>query len=141
MPQWISDLIAINPWLGLNVLIIIGVGIAWKYLKPPTKGMNHFLQDWNGEPDRKGVPARPGVMQRLQTIDESGTRTDLWMEKYGPIIDKLDHEMHPNGGGSLADAVNRTEKALGDHIAACPPVQTSATITVNTGTTQGEPST
>jgi hypothetical protein len=140
MPQWLSDLIAINPWLGLNVLIIVGVALAWKYLKPPTKGLNHFLEDWNGEPDRQGVTGRPGVMKRLQDIDASGSKTDSWMEKYGPIIDKLDHEMHPNSGSSMADAVNRTEKALSDHLAACPvtpPAQT--TVTVNTGTqTQGE---
>ena len=142
MPQWISDLIAVNPWLGLNVLIVIGIGLGWKYLKPPTKGLNHFLEDWNGEPDRQGVSGRPGVMKRLQDIDASGTKTDTWMEKYGPIIDKLDHEMHPNGGGSLADAVNRTELALKDHLAACPVSATSpaqTTVTVNTGTQpQGE---
>lgn len=134
MPQWIHDLIAINPWLGLNVLIVVGAALAWKYLKPPTKGLNHFLEDWNGEPDRVGVAGRPGVMKRLQTIDESGTKTDAWMEKYGPIIDKLDHEMHPNGGGSLADAVNRTEKALGEHILVCPPTPVVPVTTVNVHT-------
>ena len=140
MPQWLSELIAINPWLGLNVLIVIGAGVAWKFLKPPTKGLNHFLEDWNGEPDRQGVTGRPGVMKRLQDIDASGVKTDTWMEKYGSIIDKLDHEMHPNSGSSMADAVNRTESALKAHLAACPvtpPAQTTATV--NTGTqTQGE---
>jgi len=129
MPQWLSDLIAINPWLGLNVLIIVGVAVGWKFLKPPTKGLNHFLIDWNGEPARTGVEEKPGMMQRM-------SKADQFFDKYGPIIDKLDHEMHPNGGGSLADAVNRTEASLKAHLEACPittPAQT--TVTVNTGTT------
>jgi hypothetical protein len=123
------------------ILIVVGV-FAWKNLKPPTKGLNHFLEDWNGEEPRKGVTGRPGVMERLQNIDASQkvaethqTRADTFFEKYGPIIDKLDHEMHPNSGSSMADAVNRTERVLNEHIAACPIPATAPAITINTTNT------
>lgn len=50
-----------------------------------------FLDDWNGEPERAGVPARPGVMTRLASIEG---------------------ELRPNGGGSMRDAVARCETGL-----------------------------
>lgn len=138
MPQWISDLITVSPVLGgIVVAVFLGL-IAWKYLRPPTKGIEHFLEDWNGESARPGVPARPGMMQRVANIETSQiitathqTKADAFFEKYGPIIDKLDHEMHPNSGSSLADAVNRTEASLKAHIEACPG-QTNVTV-VNAG--------
>lgn len=136
MPQWITDLITASPFLGGIAAAGFILFIAAKYLKPPSKGIEHFLEDWNGEPERPGVPARPGMMQRVANIESSQTVTathqikaDAFFEKYGPIIDKLDHEMHPNSGSSMADAVNRTEKALKAHIEACPNIQTNVTVT------------
>ena len=137
MPQWISDIISVSPWLGALVLAVFLGAAGWKYLRPPTKGLNHFLEDWNGDADRPGVPGRPGVMVRFQHLEE-------WTAKYGPLMDRLDHEMHPNSGGSLADSVNRTERKLDDHIEVCnaapvtaPPAQTN--ITVTTVPTAGAP--
>lgn len=131
MPQWISDVISVSPVLGGIVVAVFLALVSWKYLRPPTKGIEHFLEDWNGEPSRPGVPERPGMMQRVGNIEASQTKADVFFEKYGPIIDKLEHEMHPNSGTSLADAVNRTEKALKTHIESCPAPQTN--VTVNTG--------
>lgn len=54
-----------------------------------------FLEDWNGEPERPGVPARPGVLERLE---------------------RLDAQVHPNSGSSLRDAVDETRQLLRDHI-------------------------
>lgn len=50
------------------------------------KGLANFLEDWNGEPARKGVPARPGVMERLANVEK---------------------ELTLNGGRSLKDTVVR----------------------------------
>lgn len=139
MPQWISDLIAVWPWFGAFCSAIFILMWAWKNLRPPTKGIEHFLEDWNGEPERPGVPPRLGMMQRVANIEISQrttathqTKSDLWFEKYGPIIDSMQHELHPNSGSSMADAVNRTEKQLGEHIAACPALA-QTNVTVNTG--------
>jgi hypothetical protein len=136
MPQWISDIISVSPVLGAFCVAGFLGALVWKYLRPPTKGIEHFLEDWNGEPERPGVPGRPGMMERVANIETSQTasathqsKADAFFEKYGPIIDKLDHEMHPNSGSSLADAVNRTEKKLDDHIESCPAVQTNITVT------------
>jgi hypothetical protein len=53
-----------------------------------------FLDDWAGHPERKGVPAKPGVMERLQTVEH--------------IVTQVRVELYPNGGGSLRDVVHRT---------------------------------
>lgn len=125
IPQWISDIISVWPFLGAILLVCFACGMFWKTFGPIIKKTTQFLDDWNGEPERPGVPERPGALQRLRSLDE-------FTVKYSPIIDRLDHEMHPNSGSSMADAVNRTEKALKEHLAACPSTQT--TVTVNTGT-------
>ena len=139
MPQWISDIISVWPALGAFCLLGFIGAVAWKYPRPPTKGIEHFLEDWNGEPARPGVPARPGMMQRVANIETSQKntathqiKTDTWLEKYGPIIDKLNHEMHPNSGSSMADAVNRTEQSLKLHLENCP-AQTTVNVTTNAG--------
>ncbi|WP_208630405.1 hypothetical protein [Amycolatopsis kentuckyensis] len=86
------------------ITIVLGgltaLGAAWKILKPvfsAVRRLTHFVDDWFGEPDRPGVPGRPGVMARLELM-----QTDL---------DKIKHEMWPNSGSSLRDAVDRLEKA------------------------------
>lgn len=85
---------------GIVLGALAAVGAAWKVLKPvllAVRRISHFFDDWFGEAARPGVPDRPGVMKRLADM-----QTD---------IDKIKHEMWPNSGGSLRDAVDRLEKA------------------------------
>ncbi|MDA8319689.1 MAG: hypothetical protein M0030_07765 [Actinomycetota bacterium] len=59
---------------------------------------DQFRQDWTGVPDRAGVPGRPGV---LASLGDMGAR-----------LGKVEKELHPNGGSSMKDQVNRIEGAL-----------------------------
>ena len=121
MPQWISDLITVAPWLGaFFVAAFFGIKL-WRCVAPVFRMFREFLEDWKGEPDRPGVKGRAGVMARLGSIE---------------------HELHPNSGLSMRDAINRTEKQgkdmgekLDAHMASCPAPQTT-TINVNPGGTQ-----
>lgn len=108
MPQWISDVIAVAPWLGAFFVALFAGVRVWRGVAPVFREVRNFLDDWKGTSARPGVPARAGVMERL---------------------DQMHHELHPNSGTSLADAVNRTEQKLDAHIATCAPPQT--TINVN----------
>lgn len=83
----------------LAALIWIGRGL-WRM----ASRVADLHDDWQGEPDRPGVPGRKGVMERLRTIEQ---------------------ELHPNGGSSLRDVVDRVESRLDDHIRVhvSPPVQ------------------
>src|SRR5690242_11927536 len=46
----------------------------------------HFLDDWNGEAPRPGQPARPGVLEQLESVQAEQTR--------------VSKELQHNGGGS-----------------------------------------
>lgn len=119
IPSWISDVITVAPWLGaFFVAVFFGVKF-WKIVAPVFREIRNFLDDWKGEPDRPGVKGRAGVMARLGSIE---------------------HELHPNSGLSMRDAINRTEQQgkdmsdkLDAHISACP-VPTQTTVNVTTGT-------
>lgn len=58
--------------------------------------VDDFVDDWQGVPGRPGVPERPGVMARLDAIEGR--------------ISRVEHEMLPNSGASLRDAVDRVDR-------------------------------
>ena len=90
MPGWLSDLVVIAPWfVALIVLIFVAIKL-WPY----GRKLMHFIDDVAGEPARPGFDARPGLMERVARIE---------------------HEITPNHGGSLNDAIRRIEKSQVDH--------------------------
>lgn len=97
------------PWLGGIVGAVAVLAAVWKTLLQPVvrfaRRLVHFVDDWFGEPERDGVPERPGVMRRLQLIDDHGERTD-------GRLDAIEHQLSPNSGKSLHDAVTRIETAV-----------------------------
>lgn len=56
------------------------------------------MDDWAGEEPRPGVPGRPGVMERVSVIEDRLTR--------------VEHELYPNSGQSLRDAVDLANQRL-----------------------------
>ncbi|MGW6391240.1 hypothetical protein ACWFR1_12225 [Streptomyces sp. NPDC055103] len=81
----LAGLLAVG-WRGLRALLHLG------------RKFNNFMDDWAGEPERPGVPARPGVMERMSGMEERLTR--------------FEHELYPNSGGSLRDAVDLANRRL-----------------------------
>ncbi|MCD0446448.1 hypothetical protein LO763_22795 [Glycomyces sp. A-F 0318] len=71
------------------------IGMTLRWVVKRLKGFDDFLEDWHGQPPRPGVPARLGVLARLE---------------------RLDAQVHPNHGGSLRDVADRIERQLTDHI-------------------------
>lgn len=70
-------------------------GLGWRLVRAAWRfgrRIDDFLSDWFGEQARPGIPARPGVMERLQTVEKEVTYND---------------------GTSLKDAVRRIELELG----------------------------
>lgn len=82
------DPVSIALGVGAITTAIGGVALLLRGAARRGKRFADFLDDWNGEPARSGVAERPGVMQRLASIEG---------------------ELRPNGGGSIRDAVNRLE--------------------------------
>ena len=63
----------------------------------------------------KAVKAGIRIARRLDRV-----ATQLLGDDETPSLDdrlsSIEHELHPNGGSSMRDAVNRTEKALAEHV-------------------------
>ena len=77
-------------------LIVWAARWVWKILIRTLQ----FLHDWEGEPEREGVAARPGVMLRLHSVEDS--------------LAKVLTEVSPNGGRSLRDDVHRMRSDVAD---------------------------
>ncbi|MYR61126.1 hypothetical protein GTY54_34515 [Streptomyces sp. SID625] len=92
---------ALLVWGGAVTLVVGVAGTLWRVLR----GVSHltgragqFLDDWYGEGPRPGVPSRPGVMERLGVLED--------------YLRSVQHEVKPNSGHSLRDAVDRANQRL-----------------------------
>lgn len=95
----ISAVDAALVWCAALTLLGGGAGMAWRLLRPVwrvARRLDEFADDWNGTPGRAGVPARPGVMARLDRIEH---HTGM-----------VAHEVQTNGGQSLRDVVDRVDR-------------------------------
>lgn len=85
-------------WAAAVVAVTAVLGGAWRVLRRGrrvARRLDQFIDDWQGTPDRPGVEGRPGVMERLSMIEQ----------RVGIVM----HEVRPNGGASLRDAVHRVD--------------------------------
>ncbi|MEW2633328.1 hypothetical protein AB0903_17150 [Streptomyces sp. NPDC048389] len=87
---------------GGAVTILAGAGtVAWRVVRGGIRlghRVDHFIDDWYGEPSRPGIPARPGVLERVGAIEDR--------------LGRVEHELYPNSGGSLRDAVDQANARL-----------------------------
>ncbi|MFJ1664791.1 hypothetical protein ACIOK4_00090 [Streptomyces bottropensis] len=75
------------------------ITLVWRAVRGARRivdRMDDLADDWNGTPERPGVPARLGVMARLHRIEER--------------MGAVEHELQPNHGHSLRDAVDRVDR-------------------------------
>ncbi|MER8083860.1 hypothetical protein ABTZ57_01525 [Streptomyces sp. NPDC094048] len=85
-------------WSLAAAAVAAALGLLWRMTRGVRRivsRVDEFVDDWNGTADRPGVPGRPGVMARLDGIEER--------------LGSVEHELHPNSGGSLRDAVDRVD--------------------------------
>lgn len=80
-----------------GALAILARGVRW--LLATLNMVREFLEDWRGEEARPGYSKRPGVMERLVHLEEE--------------MRAVKHELQPNSGLSLRDAVDRIETHTG----------------------------
>ena len=93
-----SASVAAGVALVMAVLAIVGWVIRWGWRV--LRRLGHFLDDYNGQPARDGLPERPGFMARLTSLEQ--------------LLQHVVDETKPNHGSSLRDAVNRMERDIGD---------------------------
>lgn len=71
---------------------------VWRVMSRRSKNLDQFFRDWQGEGERPGVPPRPGVLERLTSLEVQGARQ-------GEQLAVIHAEVNYNHGGSLKDAV------------------------------------
>lgn len=90
---------SVGPWIVGVAGVVTAVAVlaaAAKRTFSLLRRIGHFLDDWAGEPERPGVEARPGVLERLENIEDR--------------LGAVEHEVRHNSDGSLKDAVRRIER-------------------------------
>lgn len=88
-------------WGGAISVLTAVVTVAWRVIRAMAhlgRRVEEFMDDWSGEGARPGVPARPGVMERVAGIEER--------------LSRVEHELYPNSGESLRDAVDLANARL-----------------------------
>lgn len=88
----------VTMWATTIIAVGGAIGVIWKLLRPIVKktkslmeALDRFTNDWFGEDARPGHKAVPGVLDRLQ---------------------KLENELSHNGGSSMKDALKRVEQKI-----------------------------
>lgn len=109
---------------GIGAVIAI-IGFGWKFFRAVGQFV-HMIDDMAGTKERKGVPARPGIMERLGTIETSQAQQQVTqnahteqlnglsaeMAEQSRMITAVSHEVHFNNGSSVKDSAVRTEAAV-----------------------------
>lgn len=90
-------------WAG----VIGAIFAAFKWVIPFARKVSHFIDDVAGEPERPGVPARPGLMERVTTIETT-------QEEHSKTLATVSHEVTTNHGSSLKDSTKRLEGRVDD---------------------------
>lgn len=87
---------AVGAIAGLVLALLAVARLVGKPLGKLSRQNDEFRDDWYGQPARPGVPAQPGMMERVSNIEH-----------------KLD---------TLPERIARVEQRLDDHVRAHPPV-------------------
>lgn len=128
MPQWISDLINVAPWLGGLALAVF---VVWK-IAPVLRKFARVVDRITGVPEDKktGQPAIPGI---FETLDHQ----NVVLKEQSEVLEDIRHEVQFNNGTSVKDGVTRLETDVGElkkkldaHLNNTPPPQTT-TVNVN----------
>ncbi|WP_063762246.1 hypothetical protein [Streptomyces bicolor] len=101
-------------WGGAITILAGVLTIVWRAVRGvPHLGrrVHQVIDDWSGEEEGPGVPGRPGLMERVSGIEDR--------------LRSVEHELYPNSGASLRDAVDlandRLARLLPDEEEPAPP--------------------
>jgi hypothetical protein len=96
--------VAITAMLGL-------LGLLVRFVAKISKAVAIFMEDWGGEEPRPGVPARPGVMQRVGSAE---TRLDGVEHRLGGVERQVGRLLlDADDGGGEAGSGERARGLLG----------------------------
>jgi hypothetical protein len=94
-PAWSTIILTVAGII--TALSVVVTGFV-KFVWPAVSFLGRFKDDWDGEDPRPGVPGRPGVMKRLETVEFD--------------IAAVKAEVNPDHGNSIKDVVNQTSQSV-----------------------------
>lgn len=109
-------------WAAGIVTVGGALALLWKAITATLRTgrkWDMFLEDWHGTEARPGRPAVPGIMQRMVDLEEG--------------LRQIRHEVFPNSGGSLRDAVDRLERQASELVAVIPAQRTGEQVPAQSG--------
>jgi len=111
-----------NGWMFWTCALILIGGLLWKPVRAAGKRIQQFfrlLDTWSGVEevrDKSGAViqvAAPGVLARLISVENSTSKIggiESGFAELETFTKRIHHEVTPNHGGSIKDAVKRIEE-------------------------------
>jgi hypothetical protein len=93
-PAWVSALVA------LAAIVLGALGWLLRQIWRAFRTIEEFREDWKGVPADRNHAARPGVLQRMGTLEAT--------------VADIQGQVHLNSGHSMRDEVQRIEAAVDD---------------------------
>ncbi len=103
LPDWLADM-TVADVLGV-FLLLVTVYVLIRKIYPISRRFMHLIDDLGGEAARPGVPARPGLMERVASVEQASHETRERLE----TVETATSQLLRNGGSRLADAAYRVE--------------------------------
>lgn len=79
-----------------------------------TSKFGHLIDDMMGEPERPGVPRRPGWGERIARLDDGNLHIIGQVNDLGSRVGHIEAEFRPDSGKSLRDRIDGIESHLCD---------------------------
>ena len=105
-PQTLLDAVTIGDVVGL----LAAVGAIWaaiKWIRPALRAITNFLDDWNGEAERPGVPGRAGVLEQIADLRSDVDLAKTLARDAAESASDAAFHSKPNHGSSSYDALMR----------------------------------
>jgi len=104
----IDTVILVASVMAAMTVIIVFISKGFKVIKK----FIHFLDDFIGEEERPGSPARPGVSERLTGLEDTVKDINVKFNEMNEKVIFIEKELHPNHGTSMRDAVDRIQMRI-----------------------------
>ena len=104
----VDTVIFVASVMAAMTVIIVFISKGFKIVKK----FIHFLDDFIGEEERPGSPARPGVSERLTGLEDTVKDINIKFHEMNEKVIFIEKELHPNHGTSMRDAVDRIQMRI-----------------------------
>ena len=108
---------------GAVIAAVTGIIVFSMKIAKGLKRVVHFLDDYNGEEARPGVPERLGMSARISQLEDCVSLSREELEQLNKKVTFIEKELHPNHGTSMRDKVDRivlrldtVEEKIIDHV-------------------------